>query len=116
MHLGKQRLSEEWSRFTQGRPGAPRGPRDPDVDKILLEEWDRRASQRAPDERRRLAKVNAEDDERGASDWATELRDRLHGTAKKAIHAGAVEQRIRRALRQRDEWSATDRWIRSVRS
>jgi hypothetical protein len=111
-HLGEQRIGEEWSRFAQGRAGRPSGPSNPDIDTALLEEWDRRTSQLAPDERRRQAKAIAEDVERGTSDWARALRDRLHGTAKKGTHAGAVEQRIRRALRERDERSATERLMR----
>jgi hypothetical protein len=111
-HLGEQRVGEEWSRFAEGHPGRPSGPGNPEIDTALLEEWDRRASQLAPDERRRLARAIAEDVEKGTSDWARALHDRLYGTATRGITAVAVEQRIRRALRQRDERSATERLMR----
>ena len=110
-HLGQQRVGEEWSRFTQGHPGRPRGPGDPDIDTDLLEEWDRRASQLAPDERRRLARAIAEDVERGTSDWARALHDRLGVTRATNV---AVQKRMRKALRERDQRSAIERFVRKA--
>ena len=97
------------------RWGRPSGPGNPEIDTAVVKEWDRRASQLAPDERRRLARVIAEDVERGPSDWATgrgPLHDRLHRTAIRGTTVVAVEQRIRLALRQRNERSTTERLMR----
>ena len=113
-HLGCQQVSEEWSRFarTKGlspnsKGGRPTGPAAPDIDKSLLEEWDLRASQLAPDARRSLLKAIAEDVANRKTPWARETRDQLAKTS--GTSAEAIEQRIRRLLREREQSIAAER-------
>jgi len=95
-HLGKQFAREVWKAAAKGRPGRPKGRKDPERDELLLKMYDRFVSGK---------------DEKARKSVPRELAEfvKCKGADLFPATTGAIEQRIRRLLKAREQ----DRVMRS---
>jgi hypothetical protein len=88
--------------------GPKPGPRNPNADDCLVVEWDRRALHLTASDRKRVARQMAGEIASGSTDWGRQVRENWEWAVNDG-QAANTEQRIRRALRRRDENEAAAR-------